>query len=55
MYFRLLYSVLSPRLHLQNGFREMTASNPDFIHDVEYEKLVKDKDIATMWKSIKPH
>ena len=27
-------SVLSPRLHLQNGFRQMTASNPDFIHDV---------------------
>ena len=27
-------SVLSPRLHLQNGFREMTSSNPDFIHDV---------------------
>ena len=29
-----LFSVLSPRLHLQNGFREMTSSNPDFIHDV---------------------
>ena len=28
------YSVLSPRLHLQNGFREMTASNPGFIHEV---------------------
>ena len=27
-------SVLSPRLHLQNGFREMAASNPDFIHEV---------------------
>ena len=29
-----LTSVLTPRLHLQNGFRQLTASSPDFVHDV---------------------
>ena len=32
-----------------------TINNCNYKNDINFIKLVKDKDIATMWKSIKPH
>ena len=47
-----LINVLSPRLHLQNGFRQMAATSPDFIHEVLEFLKTHDNDALSGYSAI---